>query len=113
MKNVLPDYNVNIALRTAKISQLFSRSAKPLHLFMYKTPECIYNLECVCKEDYIGMSLRPLHHRIHEHGQPSIGGKVLLHKTHCKAYKKTVQRKKEIILINILNPHKNTFAVSL
>jgi hypothetical protein len=30
-KNVLPDYNVNLALRTEKLSQLFSRSAGPPH----------------------------------------------------------------------------------
>ena len=34
MKNSLPEFNINIALKTVKISQLFSRSAKPDNLYL-------------------------------------------------------------------------------
>jgi hypothetical protein len=46
------------SLRTVKISQLFSRSAKPDYLSLYKTPESIYHFICDCKEDYIGMKVK-------------------------------------------------------
>ena len=46
MKNTIPKFNVNISLRTVKISQLFSRSAKAENLSIYDTPECIYHF-CV------------------------------------------------------------------
>ena len=53
MRQVLPNFNVNIALKTVKISQLFSRSAKPEKLPVYDTSECIYHFVCDCKDDYI------------------------------------------------------------
>ena len=59
MKNVLPNYNVNIALKTVKISQLFSRSAKANNLPFYDTPECIYHFECDCKAGYRHESSTP------------------------------------------------------
>ena len=68
-----------------KVSQLFSRSAKAQNLYIYDTADCIYDFICDCK-DYIGMSLRPLHHRIHEHGQPGRGGEVFQHKTNCQFF---------------------------
>ena len=65
------------SLRTVKISQLFSRSAKADYLSLYETSESIYHFICDCKEDYIGMChLRLMHHRIHGHGQPSKRGEV-------------------------------------
>ena len=86
MKNSIPDYNINIALRTVKISQLFSRSAKADYLPLYETPESINHFICDCKEDYIGMCLIPLHHRIHKHGQPGRGGEHFQHHSHCKLF---------------------------
>ena len=94
MKNSIPEFKVNIALRTVKISQLFSRSAKADNLSIYDTPECIYHFVCDCKEDYIGMSLRPLHHRIHEHGQSGRKSEVFLHKKDCKHYQKSLAKVK-------------------
>ena len=104
MKNVLPNYNVNIALITVRISQLFSRSAKANNLPFYDTPECIYHFECDCKADYIGMSLRPLHHRIHEHGQKGRGGEVFAHKSNCEAFKKSSAKHKRDNAFQYLKP---------
>ena len=95
MKNSIPGFNFNIALKTEKISQLFSRSAKAENLSIYDSPESIYHFVCDCQEDYIGMCLRPLYHRLHEHGQPSRGGEVFLHKTHCVQYKKSLAKVKK------------------
>ena len=66
---------------------------------------------CDCKEDYIGESLRPLHHRIHEHGQLCRGGDVFLHKTHSKEYKQSLAIVKrnnsyKTGITSILNLHK-------
>ena len=86
MKNSIPDYNINIVLRTVEISQLFSRSVKADYLPLNETSESIYHFICDCKEDYIGMCLIPLHHRIHKHGQPGRGGEHFQHHSHCKLF---------------------------
>ena len=88
MENVLPEFTVNLALKTVKVSQICSRSAKTQNHSIYDTADCIYHFICDCKDDYICMSLRPLHHRIHEHGQPGRGGEVFQHKTNCQFFKK-------------------------
>ena len=104
MKNVLPNFNVNVALKTVKVSQLFSRSAKAQNLCVFDTPECIYQFICDCKVDYIGMSLRPLHHRIHEHGQSGRGGEVFEHKTNCQFFKKSLAKIKRENSYQYLKP---------
>jgi hypothetical protein len=69
MRNVLPNFNVNIALRTVKISRLFSKWAKAEKL-----------------------SLRPLDHRVHEHQQPSKGEAVFITKPIVKHTRKISQK---------------------
>ena len=92
MRNVLPNFNVNIALRTVKISRLFSKWAKAEKLSFYDTPDCNYHYVCDCGEDYIGMSLRPLDHRVHEHQQPSKGEAVFITKPIVKHTRKISQK---------------------
>ena len=104
MRQILPSFNVNIALKTVKISQLFSRSAKPEKLPVYDTSECIYHFVCDCKDDYIGESLRALHHRIHEHGQKSRGSAVFSHKSKCSLFQKSLAKVKRDNSYQYLKP---------
>ena len=104
MKNSSQEFNLNIALRTIKISELFSRSAKAKNISIYDTSECIFRFVCDCKEDYIGMSLRPLHHRIHEHGQSGRKSEVFLHKKDCKHYQKSLAKVKRNNSYQYLKP---------
>ena len=104
MKNSSPEFKVNIALRTVKISQLFSRSAKAKNISIYDTSECIFRFVCDCKEDYIDMSLRPLHHRIHENGQSGRKSEVFLHKKDCKHYQKSLAKVKRNNSYQYLKP---------
>ena len=78
--DVLPNFNVNIALRTVKISRLFSKSAKAEKWSLYDTPDCNYHYVCDCGEDYIGMCLRPLDHRVREHQQSAKGEAIFITK---------------------------------
>jgi hypothetical protein len=50
------------------------------------------------------MCLRPLHKRIHEHGQPSRGGEVFKHKTHCPKFKKSLAKLKKENSYQYLKP---------
>ena len=104
MRQILPSFNVNIALKTVQISQLFSRSAKPEKLPVYDTSECIYHFVCDCKDDYIGESLRALHHRIHEHGQQCRGSAVFTHKSKCSLFQKSLAKVKRDNSYQYLKP---------
>ena len=53
------------------------------------------------------MSLRPLHHRIHQHGQPSKGGEVFAHKSKCEAFKKNLAKHKRDNSIQYRKPAQN------
>ena len=46
MKDVLPNFQINIAFRTVKIAQLFSRSGKPDRLPTFETPDTNYHFIC-------------------------------------------------------------------
>ena len=83
MKNILPDININLALRTIRVSQLFSRSSKPPPPPPYETPESNYEFLCPCTENYVGQTRRPLFHQIRNHCQNSKGKEIYKHIHTC------------------------------
>ena len=66
IKDVLPDLHINIALKTVKVKQLFSRASKPEKVAKFDTPESVYEFVCPCSENYIGETKRPLKTRIRD-----------------------------------------------
>ena len=67
MRQILPNFNISLSLKTIKISQLFSKSVKSDPEPLIDTANTNYEFLCVCKSNYIGRCKRPLHHRIKEH----------------------------------------------
>jgi hypothetical protein len=67
MKLMLPNIHVSLALKTVKISQLFSKSAKGPEESKIETANTNYHFICPCKSDYVGRCKKPLDHRIKEH----------------------------------------------
>ena len=112
MKHLLPNFNINIALKTIGISQLFSRSSKSKPPPLFEKSDWNYHFVRECGEDYIGMCLRPLHHRIREHQQPCRGGEVFFHKIHCAEYKKQLTKVKKDNSYQYLKPAKITTLVN-
>ena len=70
MSKILPDFRVNVAYRSVKVSKLFSFLAKPV-TDKYEKCDLIYEFECPCKEIYIGQTACMLIHRVREHQMPS------------------------------------------
>jgi hypothetical protein len=58
MKTVLPNYNINLSLKTIRISQLFSRSSKSEPPPLSEKSDSNCHFVCDCGENYIGMCLR-------------------------------------------------------
>ena len=49
MKNILPNFHVSFALRTVKITKLFSRSAKAPPDSVIDTAKTNYHFVCSCE----------------------------------------------------------------
>ena len=101
IKNVLPEMHVNIALKTIKVTRLFSRSAKAPLVDKFDTVETVHEFVCPCDENYIGQCKRHLRTRICDHFQLNKGTKVYFHCLKCPHYKKKWLNWKETILISI------------
>ena len=67
MKILLPECHVSLALKTIKISQLFSKRAKAPPEPLFETENTNYDFLCDCKSNYIGICKIPLDHQIREH----------------------------------------------
>ena len=66
MKKVTPEFHVNLAYRSIRVSNLFSGRAKPLRP-IYDTNNVVYKFQCFCSSSYVGQTDRPLAVRIGEH----------------------------------------------
>ena len=85
MKKLVPSFEVNLAYKTRKVSDLFSFTSKP-YLDMDQVPNTVYQFNCDCRRHYIGQSVRPLLDRIKEHQQPSRAKGILKHIVNCPVY---------------------------
>ena len=111
MKDVLPNFQINIAFRTVKIAKLFSRSGKPDRLPTFETPDTNYHFICDCGADYVGMCKRPLNTRIRDHQQQSKAEAIFYHKAHCEIYKKSLAKIKRENSYQYLKPAQKTSLV--
>ena len=106
MKFILPTFHVSLALKTCKITQLFSTSAKAPPESVIETANTNYQFVCVCKSDYIGHCKRPLDHRIKEHSRHSNdGNEVFDHITLCPDYKSKLRQILRDKKSSTLKPH--------
>ena len=88
MQKVLPSFNINVAYRSKKLSNLLSGSLKPPISF-FEQNNVIYKWQCPCTESsYIGMTSRQLIDRIQEHQWPSQESPIYMHFSTCPEYKK-------------------------
>ena len=94
MKLLLPNFHVSLALKTVKISQLFSKSAKGPEESKIETAITNYHFICPCKSDYVGRCKRPLDHRIKEHFRSSKDSDNHIHDhiNSCPHYMKKIRK---------------------
>ena len=69
MKNIVPEFIVNISYKTVPVSNLFSTNSKA-SIPYEETPNVCYFFKCECSSTYVGHSERPLIERMREHQQP-------------------------------------------
>ena len=96
MKNLVPEFLVNVAYKSKTVSQLFSTNSKGAVPFI-ETPNICYQFRCHCGSHYIGHSERPMIDRLQEHQQPSKAKGVLWHILSCPEY---LKKKKDIVIFD-------------
>ena len=85
MSQLIPEFRVNVAYRSIKVSKLFSSFAKPV-TDKFEKCDLVYEFLCPCDEIYIGQTSRMLIHRIREHQMPSSNKNICAHILCCSAY---------------------------
>ena len=80
MSKKLPDFRVNVAYRSVKVSKLFCFLAKPV-TDKFEKCDLIYKFEI-----NIGQTARMLIHRVREHRMPSCNSNICLHIHSCDEY---------------------------
>ena len=105
MKNILPDFRVNLAYRSKKVTQLFSSLAK-VKTTPCETANVVYKFQCTGKDcsAYIGQTEKALNERIKQHNQYCHARGIYFHIQECEIYK----RKLESFLNENGNPSPNS-----
>ena len=96
MKNLVPEFLVNVAYKSKTVSQLFSTNSKGAVPFI-ETPNICYQFRCHCGSHYIGHSERPMIDRLQEHQQPSKAKGALWRILSCPEY---LKKEKEIVIFD-------------
>ena len=89
MKQLLPSFRVNVAYKSIKVTQLFSKRSKA-KTDMYETPHVVYKMQCTGPKcsSYIGQTEKPLIKRIEQHQQYCHARGVYFHMENCEVYNK-------------------------
>ena len=92
LKNVLPNFKVNLAFRSKKVTQLFSSFAK-VKTETFDTANVIYKFQCTGRScsSYIGQTGKPLIERVKEHNQYCHARGIYFHKKDCEIYKSKLE----------------------
>ena len=99
IKQLIPEFRLNIAFRAVKLRKLFSFHAKPTVEHFDKC-NLIYEFPCTCEDSYIGETGRTLLVRIKEHHNTACSN-ICAHINTCEIYKKDVK--------NFVKENKQTF----
>ena len=92
MQTLLPDFSINVAYRSKKLSNLISSSLKH-SISPFEQNNVIYKWQCPCSESsYIGMTSRLLKQRVQEHQWDSVDSPILLHREVCPEYQKGLRK---------------------
>ena len=86
MKNVLPQFLVNVAYKTKPVQHLFSTNYKAKIPYEETTNLC-YNFKCECGSQYVGQTGRTLEERAREHQQLSNAKGIYWHIKRCPEYR--------------------------
>ena len=92
LKKVLPNFKVNLAFRSKKVTQVFSTAAK-VRTTPYETANVIYKFQCTGRScsSYIGQTGKPLIERVKEHNQYCHARGIYHHKQDCEIYKSKLE----------------------
>ena len=91
MSQIIPEYHVNVAYRSIKVTKLFSGSAKA-QIETSETSNVVYEYDCVCPDFYIGETKRVLDIRIRDHQTKSRNTNIYQHIETCDCYKKSAEK---------------------
>ena len=92
MQNLIPTFNINVAYRSKKLSNLLTGSLKE-STSSFEQSNVIYKWQCPCTQSsYIGMTGRQLIERIQEHQRPSLESPIYMHFSTCTEYKKSFRK---------------------
>ena len=87
MKNIVPEFLVNIAYKSIPVSNLFSTNSKA-SIPYEETSNVCYQFRCDCSSHYIGHTSRPMIERIGEHQRKSTAKGIYYHILTCPEYLK-------------------------
>ena len=85
IKKTTPNFKVNFAFSTPKISSFLLPSIKPT-LTDLERSAVVYKFTCPCGASYIGETTRVLKYRINEHNQKSRPSEIHAHIIQCEIY---------------------------
>ena len=86
MKNLVPNFIVNVAYKTRPVSHLFSTNAKA-KIPYEETSNLCYQFKCPCGSHYVGQTGRTLAKRAEEHQQLCNAKNLYWHIKSCPVFK--------------------------
>ena len=85
IKKTTPDFKINFAFKSSKISSFLLTNIKP-NLEDLERSAVVYRFNCPCGASYIGETVRILKLRINEHNQKSRPSEIHTHISQCQIY---------------------------
>ena len=94
LKQYSPNFRLNIAFKTTKLSNIFLPRMKPPKTKFFQS-NLIYKFTCECTDEYIGETQRLLHKRVLEHRTKS-DSHICNHINKCETYQSNFFQKYHI-----------------
>ena len=90
IRNITPDFRLNIIWKTVRLSQILSPKLKA-QIVDFKQSDLVYRFICPCDISYFGETYRRLRKRVQEHQQPKKGTAISKHIITCDVYQAALQ----------------------
>ena len=95
LKEITPNYKINIAWRNEKLARFYSSRLK-LSSNIFEKTGVLYRFSCVgCQSKYIGETKRQLQNRLKEHADENHNSAVSTHVYQCDGYLRELYKKFE------------------